>query len=282
MSDTQPRYPAAIDENLKIPRTPSVARLSEAEAPQDYGFIGQNENAHSDLHHAENLSIQQMQRSITPDFNNVSHDHSDPWNVDYTQPAFRDHPYMKKGRNLRVQNTHIFTDNSKPTDVQSSRPDVDLEGIHHSLGGDDNLGDFQAVSGKLWKKKNLPDVPDTMFQLLFQIKNEWPEDYVPYPGDNLKDILIGIIKKMQSVQSELEDKLKELQKLIEQNQNGMDQIIQKIWGVTKNPDGSITWPDNMKIVMGDLNVFSDANPTNSTTANSLRSRDLSNADVKVQ
>lgn len=297
MSDTASRYPAGVDTNLKIPRTPSVARLSEAEAPQDYGYVGQNENSHSDLHHAENNSIQQMQRTMMPEFDSQSHDHSDPWNVDYSTDAYREHPSTKKGRNLRVRNTHVFSDNSKPTNAQESAPDVDLVGIHHSLGGDDNLGDYQAVSGSLWKKKHLPDVPDTMFQILNQLINEWPDDYIEYPGDNLKDVLIAIIKKVQSNENELKDlidKLKqqmqdeldkmkeELEKEMQKNDGVINDVVNHIWGVTRNPDGSLSWPGNMKIVMGDLNVFSDANPNDGTTSNSLRSRPLSNADIKAQ
>lgn len=283
MSDTAPRYPAGIDTNLKIPRTPSVARLSEAEAPQDYGFVGENQNSHSDLHHAENNSIQQMERSLTPDFNSTSHDHSDAWNVDYSLPEWKEYPSKKHGRKLRVRNTHVFSDNSNPTNAQESRPDVDFVGIHHSLGGDDDLGDYQAVSGALWKKKNLPDVPDSMFDQLNQLINQWLKDYLPYPGDNLKNILVALLQKIKDNEDKLNNRIDELEKEIEKNQGVMEDIIKHIWGVQINPDGTIKWPDDrMKIPMGDLNIFSDANPDNNTKRNAIRTRDLSNADIKTQ
>ena len=46
-------------------------------------------------------------------------------------------------------------------------------------------------------------------------------------------------------------------------------------------DGHITWPNTSKIPIGDLNVFSASNPTNSTVANAIRSRALSDNDIRT-
>ena len=85
MSNTPSVYPNAIDDHLRIPLRPTVARLSEAESPEDYGLPeAKNENSHSDLHYAENNSIKKIQRHALVDDSVSSHDHSDPYDIDYS------------------------------------------------------------------------------------------------------------------------------------------------------------------------------------------------------
>lgn len=284
MANTTSVYPSNIDDHLQIPLTPAVAKLSEAEAPEDYGLpIATNENAHPDLHHAENNSIKALERHALVDDSVSSHDHSDPYNVDYSLPQYMEHPNTKKGRKLRVQNTHVFTDNTNATDIMAGHPDESAETIHHSVGLDDGLGEFQAVSGRLWRKKHMQDVPDSMFEDLDNLGKEWPEDY---PGDNLKDILLMLINRIIELEAKVEGLEEELDKLKDSTGGTFEQILNKIWGgATLNPDGTINWGqgENMRIPMADLNIFSDANPTSATTANSIRSRDnITDADIKAQ
>lgn len=60
-------------------------------------------------------------------------------------------------------------------------------------------------------------------------------------------------------------------------------ILSKIYGGgTLNSDGSITWPNNYKVPVADINIFSGtASPSGSTYSNALRSRALSNNDIKT-
>lgn len=146
MSNTPSVYPTSIDDHLRIPLRPTVARLSEAESPEDYGLPeAKNENSHSDLHHAENNSIKMIERHALVDDSVSSHDHSDPYNVDYSSEYYQTHPTTKKGRRLRVQNTHVFTDNTNPNAIEAGPPDSSREVIHHTIG----TGANQAAPGNL-------------------------------------------------------------------------------------------------------------------------------------
>lgn len=60
-------------------------------------------------------------------------------------------------------------------------------------------------------------------------------------------------------------------------------ILSKIYGGgTLNSDGTITWPNNYKVPVADINIFSGtASPSGSTYSNALRSRALSNNDIKT-
>lgn len=275
MSDMASRYPVSVDNHLKIPRTPAVARLSENEAPEDYGFPGQNENSHPDLHNAENNSIKSIERHALVDDSSFSHDHSDPYNVDYSQEAYMEHPNTKKGRQLRVQNTHVFTNNKTALDKMSTYPDTDFDGVHHSLGKDGSIADYQAVSGKMWKDKGLQHVPDHYFDTVDQLKDKWDSSIVKYPGDNLADQIIAILAGMKAIQDQLGKDDKTFQA-----------ILDKVYkGGRVNSDGTITWgqPETWaKIPIGNLNVFSQSNPNSDTIIGAIRTRGIENADIRSQ
>ena len=65
--------------------------------------------------------------------------------------------------------------------------------------------------------------------------------------------------------------------------NALTDIMNKIYGGgTVGEDGHITWPNTSKIPVADLNVFSGSAPSNSTYADAIRSRDLSDDDVRTQ
>ncbi len=275
MSDMASRYPVSVDNHLKIPRTPAVARLSENEAPEDYGFPGQNENSHPDLHNAENNSIKSIERHALVDDSSFSHDHSDPYNVDYSQEAYMEHPNTKKGRQLRVQNTHVFTNNKTALDKMSTYPDTDFDGVHHSLGKDGSIADYQAVSGKMWKDKGLQHVPDHYFDTVDQLKDKWDSSIVKYPGDNLADQIVAILAGMKAIKDQLGKDDKTFQA-----------ILDKVYkGGRVNSDGTITWgqPEPWaKIPMGNLNIFSQSNPNADTIAGAIRTRAIENADIRSQ
>lgn len=263
MSDTVSRYPAGIDDHLRVPLTPAVAKLSEAECPEDFGLPqAKNENSHPDLHHAENNSIKALERHALVDDSTTSHDHSDPWNVDYSLFAYMEHPNKKKGRQLRVQNTHVFTNNESPTDAMSTYPDTDFDGIHHSVGSNDHLGEYQSVSGYMWHKKHMQDVPDTFFKLLCKLKNEWPSATMPYPGDNLKDIFVGIINKLQWMMDDYNKKINDLRKWTEGEVNRLDKRIDNLENKVNNLENTINNINNRlpnipgMIAVGNININS--------------------------
>lgn len=65
-------------------------------------------------------------------------------------------------------------------------------------------------------------------------------------------------------------------------QNSVTNTLKKVYGATYNPDtGEVTLPAGTMIPVANLNFFSaTTNPTNSTYANAIRSRALSDNDVK--
>lgn len=64
--------------------------------------------------------------------------------------------------------------------------------------------------------------------------------------------------------------------------NALTDILAKIYGGgTLGSDGNITWPNISKIPVADLNIFSASNPTNSTYTDAIRSRALSDDDVRT-
>lgn len=64
--------------------------------------------------------------------------------------------------------------------------------------------------------------------------------------------------------------------------NTLNDILNKIYGGGEiGEDGHIEWPSTGKIPVADLNIFANSNPTNSTYVDAIRSRALSNDDVRV-
>ena len=64
--------------------------------------------------------------------------------------------------------------------------------------------------------------------------------------------------------------------------NALGDILNKIYGGgTLGGDGHITWPNTNKVPVADLNVFTNnASPTNSTFTDAIRSRALSDDDLR--
>lgn len=66
--------------------------------------------------------------------------------------------------------------------------------------------------------------------------------------------------------------------------NAIGDILEKIYlGGELGEDGHITWPNTLKVPIADLNFFAGTpSPTDATTANSIRSRTLSDNDMKAE
>lgn len=89
-----------------------------------------------------------------------------------------------------------------------------------------------------------------------------------------------------------DDKLNDLETTVSNSYNDLNNkiktaieaILSKVYGggTFDSSTGNITWPNNSKIPVGDLNIFSVSNPNNSTVADSIRSRDLTDDDIRVQ
>lgn len=64
--------------------------------------------------------------------------------------------------------------------------------------------------------------------------------------------------------------------------NAINDILAKIFGGGSiGEDGHITWPNTSKIPVADLNVFSNSDPSDSTYTDAIRSRSLSDDDVRT-
>lgn len=302
MSDMTPRFPSGIDTHLRVPLTPAKARLSEAESPEDYGFPNAlNENSHPDLHHAENESIRAIERAVQVDNSSTSHDHSDPWDVDYskrdpkTGVDWPNLPDMRKGRQLRVQNTHVFKrpGNETPTEAQCSAPDTDYVGIHHSLGSDDSIGPYQAVSGGLWRRKGLNTTPDGFFLGPYPAE-DWPDDFIDWPeGASLPGLLLLLASKMKWLMDDYNSKINGLRddmgKMEERINNRIGDIsgdlnalssrvrkIEQAFPQGSGANGINALPNGSKIAIGNINVTSaNAQHYIRTNNGSTRDYDLS-------
>ena len=286
MADIESRFPYGIDEHLMVPLTPRVARLSEPEAPQDeLNPDARNVNGHTDLHAAVNNSIRQIERHTLVDDAVNTHDHSDEWNIDYSQEPWLSNPSLKRGRRLLVQNTHVFMDRTHANDTQATAPDTDLAGIHHSLSATDTGGDFQAASMQLWRRKNLQDVPDAMFDGLNNLSTDWDASVTPYPGDSLESVITTLLAEIRSLKERVSTLESQVSTLTARTDRTFSDILGKVWGgPVRAEDGGVTWgmASQMRIPMGDLNIFTDDEPNSETVTNAIRSRDqVADSDIKA-
>ena len=153
------QYPDGIDE-YNIPPDPGSTYLS-----QNPNYPGN----HATMHQAENDSIAMIEKSALVDNSATSHDHSDPWNVDYSQSRYVTEPTLKKGRQLQIQNTHIAADNPQPlTAEEASSADANPNSWHHTVVTsqlDNGAGntDYQAISWQLWNSLGLSKLADDYF-----------------------------------------------------------------------------------------------------------------------
>lgn len=159
-------YPQGVDSGLGVPLHPGETMLSQAQASQDANVPGASSKlTHVESHAALSNAVRAVESSVAPDDTDSSRDHSDPYDVDYSQAPYSTSPSLKKGRQLRVQNTHVWSDtNGTPSVEQSVSPDSTAETIHHTVSTSPaNVSEFQAVGGGAWNSLGLNQVPSNWF-----------------------------------------------------------------------------------------------------------------------
>ena len=99
------------------------------------------------------------------------------------------------------------------------------------------------------------------------------------PGDGGETSVKKYIDQVAEDLSDLDQSVTDLKQYI---QNALGDLLEKIYGGGElGEDGSITWPNTSKIPVADLNIFSTGNPTDATYTDSIRSRALSDDDVRT-
>lgn len=159
-------YPQGVDSSLGVPLHPGETMLSQAQATQDVNVpAASSKLTHVESHAALSNAVQAIESAVAPDNTDSSRDHSDPYDVDYSQAPYSTTPSLKKGRQLRVQNTHVWSDtNGTPTSEQSVSPDSTAETIHHTVSVSPSaVSEFQAVGGGAWNALGLNTVPSGWF-----------------------------------------------------------------------------------------------------------------------
>ena len=158
-------YPHGVD-TLGVPLHPGETMLSQAQAAQDANVpAASSKLTHVESHAALSNAVQAIESAVAPDNTSTSRDHSDPYDVDYSQAPYSTTPSLKKGRQLRVQNTHVWSDtNGTPSAAESVSPDSTAETIHHTVSvSPSNVAEFQAVGGGAWNALGLNSVPSNWF-----------------------------------------------------------------------------------------------------------------------
>lgn len=166
MDSVTSNYPQGVDSSLGVPLHPGETMLSQAQAEQDANVPAASSRlTHVESHAALSNAVQAIESAVAPDNTSSSRDHSDPYDVDYSQAPYSTTPSLKKGRQLRVQNTHVWSDtNETPSVAQSVSPDSAAEAVHHSVSvSPSNISEFQAVGGGAWNALGLNTVPSEWF-----------------------------------------------------------------------------------------------------------------------
>ena len=171
--------------------------------------------------------------------------------------------------------------------------------LYFGVGGDievPNLGDLalilgiteeqikqiiQGTTGVIGGSDNMKDyIDDQDGKVLDHVHEDLGFDDGFLPGDggdtSVKEYSDG---KASEIQGEVDASKADIDKI---NATLAD-ILAKIYGGgTIGADGHITWPNTSKIPVADLNVFSGGTPSNSTYTDAIRSRALSDDDVRTQ
>lgn len=171
--------------------------------------------------------------------------------------------------------------------------------LYFGVGGDievPNLGDLalvigiteeqikqiiQGTTGVIGGSDNVKDyIDDQDNKVLGHVHEDLGFDDGFLPGDGGDTSVKKYIDdKVSVVQGEVDASNTDIAKL----NTAIADILKKIYGGgTIGDDGHITWPNTSKIPVADLNVFSGASPSNSTYADAIRSRALSDDDVRTQ
>lgn len=137
-----------------------------------------------------------------------------------------------------------------------------IKGTPGAIGGSDNIKDY---------------VDDKDKGVLDHVHEDLGFDDGFLPGDGGET---SVKQYIDGIKSEIDEGVEANLTYVK---NALTDIVNKVYGGgTIGEDGHIAWPNTSKIPVADLNVFSGSNPSNSTYADAIRSRALSDDDVRTQ
>ena len=208
--------------------------------------------------------------------------------------------FVKDGKDKPWVEKLVYPDGTDREDFNApEQGEAWTSNLYFGVGGDievPNLGDLalilgiteeqikqiiQGTTGVIGGSDNMKDyIDDQDNKVLDHVHEDLGFDDGFLPGDggdtSVKEYIDG---KASEIQGEVNASKAGIAKL----NTAIADILKKIYGGgTMGADGHITWPNTNKIPVADLNVFSGSTPSNSTYADAIRSRDLSNDDVRTQ
>lgn len=208
--------------------------------------------------------------------------------------------FVKDGKDKPWVEKLVYPDGTDREDFNApEQGEAWTSNLYFGVGGDievPNLGDLalilgiteeqikqiiQGTTGVIGGSDNMKDyIDDQDNKVLDHVHEDLGFDDGFLPGDggdtSVKEYIDG---KASEIQGEVNASKADIAKI---NATLAD-ILAKIYGGgTIGADGHITWPNTSKIPVADLNVFSGSAPSNSTYADAIRSRDLSDDDVRTQ
>lgn len=147
-----------------------------------------------------------------------------------------------------------------------------IQGSTGVIGGSDNVKNYIDDQDD----KHVDEALDHVHEDL-----GFDEGFLPGDGGSTS-VKKYIDDKASQIQGEVDASKADIEALRKYLKNALTDILAKVYlGGTLGEDGNITWPNANKIPIGDLNVFSASSPTNSTVANAIRSRALSDNDIRT-
>ena len=208
--------------------------------------------------------------------------------------------FVKDGKDKPWVEKLVYPDGTDREDFNApEQGEAWTSNLYFGVGGDievPNLGDLalilgiteehikqiiQGTTGVIGGSDNMKDyIDDQDNKVLDHVHEDLGFDDGFLPGDggdtSVKEYIDG---KASEIQGEVNASKADIAKI---NATLAD-ILAKIYGGgTIGADGHIAWPNTSKIPVADLNVFSGGTPSNSTYADAIRSRALSDDDVRTQ
>lgn len=187
----------------------------------------------------------------------------------------------------------VYPDGTGPEDYNTPDPNEPWTvNLSFGVGGDvevPNLDDLakiigisvedikqiiQGATGVIDGSDNIKDLVDDLDEHIHKDLGFNSPDH----GDT------GAFGGKDSVKEYIDGKLDELKDGMDAYiKNALGDILNKVFGGGQlGEDGHITWPNAKKIPVADINIFAGtSSPTSSTYNNALRSRDLSDNDVRT-
>lgn len=154
-----------------------------------------------------------------------------------------------------------------------------INGVPGAMDGSDNVKDY--VDDRLQDAKDYADGKVSDLNEHFHTDLGFNEPGHSGTGafggeDNVKEY---IDKKVSDLEDSLSGDIDDLRTYVK---NALGDILNKVFGGGQlGEDGHITWPNTNKIPVADLNVFANSTPTDATYTDAIRSRALSDDDVRV-